>query len=119
MGQKVQIRFEYVTDAAVNGEGLLLDDVSVDAINYKTDFETDDGGWVANGFVRIENILPQTYRLSLIVKGDTTTVTPVALNADNTADIPLSLKSGETATLIVTGVTRYTRTPAAYQVEVK
>ncbi len=63
-GQKVQIRFEYVTDAALNGEGFLLDDVQIDAINYQSDFETDDGGWEAAGFVRVENVLPQTYRLS-------------------------------------------------------
>jgi hypothetical protein len=118
-GQKVQIRFEYVTDAAVNGEGLLLDDIAVDAINYQSDFEADDGGWLANGFVRVENILPQTYRLSLIIKGDTTTVTSIELNEDQTADIPLSLKSGEEAVLIVTGTTRFTTIPAAYQIEVK
>ena len=68
-GQKVQIRFEYVTDAAVNGEGFLLDDVQVDAINYQSDFEADDGGWIPSGFVRVENVLPQTYRLSLITQG--------------------------------------------------
>jgi len=118
-GQKVQIRFEYITDAAINGEGLLLDDVQVDAINYQSDFEADNGGWVANGFVRVENVLPQTYRLSLIIKGDTTTVTPIELNADNTIDIPLSLKSGDEAILIVTGTTRFTTIPAAYQVEIK
>jgi len=118
-GQKVQIRFEYITDAAVNGEGFLLDDVQVDALNYQSDFEADDGGWTANGFVRVENVLAQTYRLSLIIKGDTTTVTPIELNADQTADIPLSLKSGEEAVLIVTGTTRFTTIPAAYQIEVK
>ena len=118
-GQKIQIRFEYITDAAVNGEGFLLDDVSIDALNYASDFETDDGGWVANGFARVENVLPQTYRLSLIIKGDTTTVTPIELNADQTADIPLSLKSGEEAVLIVTGTTRFTKIPAAYQIEIK
>jgi bacillopeptidase F (M6 metalloprotease family) len=118
-GQKVQVRFEYITDAAVNGEGFLLDDMKVEAINYKSDFETDDGGWEASGFVRIENVLPQTYRLALITKGDTTTVTQIALNPDQTADIPLSLKSGEEAVLIVTGTTRFTRLPAAYNIEVK
>ena len=41
------MRFEYVTDAAVNGEGLLLDDVSMPQINYSSDFESDDGGWEA------------------------------------------------------------------------
>lgn len=118
-GQKVQIRFEYVTDAAVNGEGLLLDDVRVDAVNYRSDFEADDGGWEAKGFARVDNVLPQTYRLSLILKGDTTTVTNIELDADQTAEIPLSLKAGEQAILIVAGSTRFTTIPAAYQVEVK
>lgn len=118
-GQKVQLRFEYVTDAAVNGEGLLLDDIRIDAINYTADLEADNGGWDAQGFVRVQNILPQTYRLSLIIQGATTTVTPVELNPDNTAEISLSLKDGETATLIVTGTTRFTVSPAAYRIEVK
>jgi len=119
-GRKVQVRFEYITDAAVTGEGFLLDDVSVEAANYKTDFEADDGGWKAEGFSRVENIIPQTYRLSLITKGvDGTTVRPIQLEPDQTANIPLSLKDGEEATLIVTGTTRYTRKSTAYQIEIK
>ena len=118
-GQKVQIRFEYITDALVNGEGFLLDDVRLDAVKYASDFEADDGGWMADGFVRVQNELPQTYRLSLILKGHTTTVTPIELNADNTADIPLSLRGGDEAILIVTGTTRFTSTPADYQIEIK
>jgi len=118
-GQQVQIRFEYVTEAALNGEGFLLDDVQIDAINYTSDFETDEDGWEAAGFVRVENVLPQTYRLALITKGDTTTVTQIPVNPDQTVDIPLSLKSGEEAVLIVAGTTRFTRLPAAYQIEIK
>lgn len=118
-GQKVQIRFEYVTDAALNGEGFLLDDVRIDAINYVEDFEASDGGWVAAGFVRVENVLPQTYRLTLITKGDTTSVTNIALSPDQTVDIPLSLNAGDEAVLIVAGTTRYTHLPAAYQIEIK
>ena len=118
-GQKVQIRFEYITDEAVNGYGLLLDDVRVDALNYQSDFEADNGGWDAKGFARVDNVLPQTYRLSLILKGDTTTVTNIELNPDQTADIPLSLKRGDEAILIVTGTTRFTTIPAEYQIEVK
>ena len=118
-GQKVQIRFEYVTDAAVHEDGFLLDDVQIEAINYKSDFETDDGGWEAAGFVRVENVLPQTYRLALITTGDTTTVTQIPLDADQTAEIPLSLDSGDEAVLVVTGTTRFTKLPAAYQIEIK
>ncbi len=118
-GKKVQIRFEYITDAALNGEGFLLDDVHIDAINYQSDFETDNGGWEGAGFVRVENVLPQTYRLALITKGDTPTVMQIQLNPDQTADVPLSLKSGEEAVLVVAGTTRFTRLPAAYQIEIK
>jgi immune inhibitor A len=118
-GKKVQVRFEYVTDAAVTGEGFLVDDISVDAINYKTDFEADDGGWSAEGFTRVQNIIPQTFRLSLITKGAETTVKTIELSADQVAEIPLSLKDGEEATLIVTGTTRYTRKNSVYQIEIK
>jgi hypothetical protein len=119
-GKKVQIRFEYVTDAALNGEGFLLDDFKIPAINYQTDFESDNGGWDAKGFVRVENSLPQTYRVDLITrKGSNTTVEHITLNADQTADIQLSLQSGDETTLVITGTTRFTRQPAPYQIEIK
>jgi len=120
-GQKVQVRFEYVTDAAVNGEGLMLDDISVPAVNYSTDFETDNGGWDAAGFAQVENVLPQEFRLALITKKSNgeTTVTPVTLDAENVVDLPLDLQSGDTAVLVVTGTTRFTREPAVYSIEVK
>ncbi|HET7143687.1 MAG TPA: choice-of-anchor J domain-containing protein, partial [Anaerolineales bacterium] len=118
-GKKVQVRFEYVTDAAVTGEGFLLDDVLVDAVNYKSDFEADDGGWVAEGFTRVQNIIPQTFRLTLITKGADTTVQAIELSSDQLAEIPLSLNEGEEAILIVTGTTRYTRKNSVYQIEIK
>jgi len=119
-GKKVQVRFEYVTDAAVTGEGFLLDDVSVSATNYQSDFETDDGGWTAEGFSRVENIIPQTFRLALITKdANGGAVKMIEVSADQLAEIPLSLESGEEATLIVTGTTRYTRKSATYQFEIK
>lgn len=119
-GKKIQVRFEYITDAAVNGEGLLLDDIRVDAIGYASDFESDLGGWEASGFVRAQNVLPQTFRLALIVQHNgETSVQYVELNADQTADIPLALESGDTVTVIVTGVTRFTRDTATYSIEIK
>jgi len=80
-GQKVQIRFEYVTDAAVNGEWMLIDDISIPEINYFEDFESGDGGWESAGFVRLYNQLPQTYRVSLVSFGpDGTRVSYVELD---------------------------------------
>ena len=115
-GDKVQIRFEYVTDAAANGEGFLLDDISVPEIGYFSDFENDNGGWEADGFVRIQNVLPQIFSLSLIKIGESTTVERINLAPDNSADIPLNLgaETGEIV-LVVSGITPFTRQKAPYQ----
>jgi hypothetical protein len=118
-GKKVQLRFEYVTDAEVLGEGLVLDDLSIQAAGYTSDLEKDDGGWTGNGFVRIDNTLPQTFRLELITQGSQTTVQQIPVNADQTADVPLKLTAGEKAVLIVTGTQRFSHLPAAYQLEIK
>ncbi len=117
-GKKIFVRFEYVTDAAVNGEGFLLDDVQVDAAGYRSDFEADDGGWEAKGFVRVQNVLPQTFGLALILTSDSS-VTMIPLNPDQTAEISISLQSGQKAYLVVSGTTRFTRELASYQIEIK
>jgi immune inhibitor A len=93
-GKNIFVRFEYITDAAVNGEGFLLDDVAVEAAGYRSDFEADDGGWQAEGFVRVQNVLPQTFGLALILTSDSS-VTMIPLNEDQTAEISFSLSSGE------------------------
>jgi hypothetical protein len=115
-GQKVQIRFDYVTDAAVNGEGFMLDDISIPEINYSTDFESDDGGWLAEGFVRVENILPQTFRLALIDQSGTSTVETITVAPDQTAEINVDLTD---ATLVVSGTTPFTREDGHYSITVK
>jgi immune inhibitor A len=115
-GHQVQLRFKYVTDAAVHGEGFLLDDIAISEVGYFTDFEIDDGGWEANGWVRIRNLLPQFYRLALITLGDVVSVEYVYLEPDNTKTVPLSLGSeADEVILVVTGTTRYTRQTAPYR----
>jgi len=115
-GQEILLRFEYVTDAAVNGDGLLLDDFSIPALGYASDFESDDGGWQAEGFVRMYNRVPQTYRLMLIEQGRETTVRPIAVDAEQRAEFELSL-GGEVdeAILMVIGTSRHTWQPAPYR----
>lgn len=118
-GKKIFIRFEYVTDAAVNGEGFLIDDVSVPQAGYFTDFEQDDGGWYGEGFVRMRNILPQYYGLRWITVGDEITITPLKLNPDNTLDLRFQIGgSVDYGVLVVSGLTRYTREKAAYRYQV-
>jgi hypothetical protein len=121
-GQKVYLRFEYVTDAMVNGNGFFLDDVSIPETGYWTDFESDDGGWEGAGFVRIQNVLPQTFRLALILKyGDHTEVQMVPLSINRTADIPLTIGQDglDEVVLVVGGTTRFTLEKATYQFEIR
>jgi hypothetical protein len=121
-GGQVSLRFEYVTDLGVNGEGFLLDDVSVPAVGYSADFEKDDGGWQAQGFARVENVLPQTFGLALIQKtGKGTTVQIIPVSADQVADIPLSVGQNgvSQAVLVVAATTPFTRLEAAYQISIR
>ncbi|MFL7813613.1 MAG: hypothetical protein AB8I40_08045 [Anaerolineales bacterium] len=116
-GEVIQIRFEYITDAAVHGEGFLLDAVSVPALDYYSGFETDNGGWTPEGFVRIANSLPQTYRLALIHLGPTPQVEYLALTDGNQLDLPLTA-GDHPVVLVVSGTTRYTRQIANYWIEI-
>jgi hypothetical protein len=119
-GERVQFRFEYITDAAVNGQGFLLDDVSIPEIDYFTDFEEDDGGWNADGFVRIQNVLPQTFRLALINIGRNFSVDMIDIAPNNIADIPLQFNSRfDEFILVVSGTTRFTTQKAVYRFSIQ
>jgi immune inhibitor A len=118
-GKKVTLQFEYITDAAVNGEGLLLDDMRIDAIGYATDLEADDGGWQAAGFVRISNSLPQAYALALMQPGRQNKVekwlTLSGLNQTITVNYDPNQAN---SVLAISGLTRHTHTPAAYRIKI-
>ena len=116
-GRTVTVRFEYITDSSVTGEGFLLDNVAVPEIGYFTDFEADNGGWEAAGWVRMQNRLPQTYRLALLSFGRSgTTVQYITMNPNVTADIPFTVGNGvDEVVLVVTATTRFTRQVAPYR----
>jgi len=119
-GKKIQLRFEYITDAAVNGEGLMVDDISIEAIDYFEDFETGTGGWEAAGFVRIANQIPQTYKLSLITFGSSIEVTPIRLDENNQAAINVDFSDDiYQAVLVVSGTSKFTRQPAEYFYDIR
>jgi hypothetical protein len=115
-GKEVYLRFEYITDAGANGEGMQIDDVAVPETGYFSDFESDEGGWEADGFVRIQNRLPQTFAVSLIYdRGGEVEVEIVELNADQGFSKLLELELGDEVVLAVSGTTRYIIIPADYQ----
>jgi len=119
-GGPILLRFEYVTDTSVNGEGLLLDDISIPALDYHEGFEDGEGGWQGEGFIRLYNSLPQTYRVVLVEIGSETRISDLELDEGNRAEISLHL-GGDTdqAVVIVIGTARYTWRPAPYRIDVR
>ena len=93
-GQKIQIGFQVINDAAVNLPGLAIDDVEIPEINYHEDFEKDSGGWQTDGWIRSNNYVPQQYIAQLVSTGrdGAVSVTRLPIKEDNTAqwDVPLS-----------------------------
>jgi immune inhibitor A len=72
-GKTVQLRFEYVTDPALNFNGFSVDDIAIPEIGFSDDAET-DAGWTANGFIRSSNVVRQRYIVQVIHFGATPTV---------------------------------------------
>ncbi len=69
VGQPVQVRFEYITDDAVTQPGMIIDDVSVPELGYTEDFEDGDSGWLSEGWLRMDNTLPQYFLVQLVASG--------------------------------------------------
>ena len=63
----------------MNRPGICLDDVAIPELGYSDDAES-DGGWQANGFMRSNNTVPQSYAVQVIAFGDQTTVTTLPLD---------------------------------------
>jgi len=119
-GAQVQLRFEYITDAAVNGEGFLLDDVSIPAIAYQEDFENGSGGWQTDGFLHLYNRIPQSYQLALITRGEDPHVIPIELDAQQRAQVDFHIgDSVQDLILVVTGTARHTWQAARYAIEIE
>ncbi len=118
-GEEILLRFEYITDTAVHGEGLLLDDLAIEAINYLEGFESGEAGWQPAGFVRLFNQLPQTYRLALVEMGSEVRVREVVLDESQQGEIEFTLgQAYEEAVLVVIATSRHTWQTAPYRFEV-
>jgi hypothetical protein len=118
-GKKVKLQFEYLTDSAVEGDGFLIDDISIGAIHYSTDFEHDDGGWEDQGFVRIGNQIPQAYAVAVIRPDFNPTVEKWITSAGLEKVIDIRNQDGKgTTTIAISGLTRFTHIPANYQIKI-
>lgn len=117
-GRKVYLKFDYITDLAVNGDGFVLDDISIPAIGYQTDFETDQGGWAGNGFVRIQNELPQEFLITYVKTGASIEVKPLFVDKNGSLTMVIPKENDDRKNyLIISGLTRFTIIPANYEIK--
>jgi hypothetical protein len=115
VGQKVQVRFEYVTDDGPVHAGILLDDIEIPQLGYCDDVEASEGGWVARGFIRNAIAMPQQWLLQMVTqRHDQRTVERLELGPDHTGRWEVHLGPDETAVLVISGRTRMTTEPAEY-----
>ncbi len=115
-GQSFLLRFEYITDDAVHGRGLCLDDFSLVAAGWSDDTET-AGDWQAEGFARVNDRIPQDYLLITVrqpVDGPTN-VSQVTVGPDGIAAATITgVSDGEKLAVIVSPVTAGAAGPATY-----
>jgi bacillopeptidase F (M6 metalloprotease family) len=64
-GKEIQLRFEYVTDGALNLHGMAVDDITISGGVLNDDAESDNG-WQANGFIRSTNAVSQRFLVQLL-----------------------------------------------------
>jgi hypothetical protein len=119
-GKKILLRFQVITDEALNLPGMALQDIRIPEINYAYNADSGDGGWLAQGFIRTNNLEPERYTVQLISTGSDgqTQVKRLPLADDQTGhwDVPLSqLKS---AVLVLSALARTTTEPAPYQLRI-
>lgn len=118
-GQEIALRFEYITDAAVNQSGLAIDDVEILADGqsiFSDDVENGVGEWIAEGFVRHANVLPQEWIVQLVLYGDDPTVERLLIGGETQGDwvIPFDARTDK-AVIIVSAIAPITTEAASYE----
>jgi hypothetical protein len=120
-GQEVLVRFEYVTDDAVNYPGWFLDNIGIPELGYFDDAESGAGGWIAEGWVLIDNRLPQRWVVQLIEQGFITTEVR-RMDVDETGCGQLLFertgRAGRTAVLVVSALAPVTTEEAPYRFDI-
>jgi len=120
VGEEAVVRFVYVTDGAATGPGLALDDFEIVEIGYRSGAESREVDWEADGFLRTDGFVRQSYLAVLIGLGDRITVERLPLGEDQSATwlVPLSSRGWREAVLVVSGLAPMTTQTASYSLAV-
>ena len=93
-GERVLLRFQYITDDAINGSGLCLRGFSGSAAaNWRE-------AWQAEGFVLVDNLTAQQFSVRVIQVGTENRVTDLKLDSQNSGFVSIE-SPGDSEMLVV------------------
>jgi hypothetical protein len=113
-GQKILLRFEYVTDDSFNADGFAIDGVEIPEVGLADQTTTDDG-WTAEGFTRVDNRLTESYLVESLDPSDSTPARVAKVGADGSTSV--EVKPGKRLVVAVAGLAPQTTHEAAYTLE--
>lgn len=119
-GRRVLLRFEYVTDEAINLGGACVDDLAIPEVGWR-DNALGNRGWEAEGWVRIPPRVPVQWGVRLVMerREGRPLVEDLPVDAQGRGEWVLQTPPDLTrALLVVLNTTPLVRRPAAWQVEV-
>ena len=82
-GQEIQVRFQHITDDALNGSGICVQGISIPEVGL---FDSTEG-WQAKGFLLISNRVKQDYIVQVIASGSENQVTRLVLDEANMGEL--------------------------------
>jgi len=113
-GQQILVRFEFIADDSSTSRGMAVDQVRIPEIGYASDFETDDGGWEAAGWVRTDNRLPQQLWVQVVQqRGSEVILHRWLAPAESHGQIPIET-AVDRVLLVVSPFAPVTNVPATY-----
>ncbi len=114
-GQEIMVRFQYITDAAINDHGLCLQNIHVDSEDEATNLASD---WTPTGFVWTNNRVRQGFMVQVVYEGDdgsANRVFQVELDDGNHGEIILEPDpDAKRIVAIIQPLAPSTRMPASY-----
>jgi immune inhibitor A len=118
-GKEILLRFWQINDQGFNAPGMYVDNFRIPELGYADDVESGDGGWQAEGFVRVDGDLPQLWELRLVRQGLFGTPTVERLVPDASGVVTGRLEGDERGTLVVIAATPHTTERAPYELTVE
>ena len=114
-GEKIWVRFQYITDEAVNAAGVCFRDISIPSVGIPTD----DHDWEPSGFIFTNNLVRQEFQVQLITTGSEPLVRQVLLDGHNNGEITVQPpEEGQKLIVVVGSLAEKTREPATYTLTV-